>query len=520
MSIGCHHTRGKFHPRLFAQGVASFRQVGFATWILLLGVSAVAAEPVDLFSNQVKLGDGFVRIACWNMQHLEVKEEARDWLPGDSLEEDYASLIGSFAQAIDDLDLHVVMVVEHQPRMGEPDRLEQLCEQLNTLHPSTNGGDPVWQVHQSHIQYDDPTDPFGNLQFGVLWQTTRARVHADGIALLEELRQPRDGENRLRNREQRAPWLVPITAGSLRLDLIALHLKSGGATPQAAEVGSLSDYLRRRLNSTSPTHLVVLGDWNIRPDDASGRSRLRRLQVPQGSSNLMRILTVEALAPSLDEWTALGEFRSDSPLAKLVPFTHFNENPQYLTIDNMLDHIAISHTLDETFDHPLQVRLADGRSDIRQGIEIARPMVPEADFVKVTDHLPVILTLRTTGAPTSPPIERRSPVRIVEAVPNPTGPDADLEEVTIHNFSRQAVSLAGWKIGDSTSGNFWELDPQQFHDPETLEPGQRATIRRRGRPMSLNNQDGDVIRLLDRDGAVIDIRVYDSATSGQRLQFD
>ena len=53
--------------------------------------------------------------------------------------------------------------------------------------------------------------------------------------------------------------------------------------------------------------------------------------------------------------------------------------------DTFLDHMAISSTMDEIFDHPIEVALAAGGTDIRPGIRIARPLVPESDFHDLTD---------------------------------------------------------------------------------------------------------------------------------------
>jgi hypothetical protein len=152
--------------------------------------------------------------------------------------------------------------------------------------------------------------------------------------------------------------------------------------------------------------------------------------------------------------------------------------------------------MNEIFDHPVQVELASGGTDLRGGIVIAYPMIREEDYLGITDHVPVILTLRTTGITVPDPPHGGSAVRIVAAVPNPHGVDSQLEQVSIRNFGTQTVSLVGWRIGDSTPYQFWQLNVAQYNDPAGVDPGQTVTIIRQGRNMSLNN-NGDTIRLLN-----------------------
>lgn len=120
--------------------------------------------------------------------------------------------------------------------------------------------------------------------------------------------------------------------------------------------------------------------------------------------------------------------------------------------------MAISLTLEEVFDNPIQVRLSNGASDLRPGIRVAVPLIPKENYLKFTDHLPVVI-LRTTAP--QPITGGLTPgLRIVGAVPNPVTDDAQDEEVHIKNTGSQSVSLAGWKIGDSTGVDFWILASQ------------------------------------------------------------
>lgn len=82
---------------------ASLRsQAALAILILgLLSFPAVAQfQPLDLFSDAPELGQDFVRIACWNLRHINLEGDAEDLLPGVTEEEDFAVLVATFANAI------------------------------------------------------------------------------------------------------------------------------------------------------------------------------------------------------------------------------------------------------------------------------------------------------------------------------------------------------------------------------------------------------------------------------------
>ena len=460
---------------------------------------ALAQTPLDLFTDVPTLGQDYVRIGAWNLRHINLESGADAFLPGADEQTDFQILTATFGKAIVDLGMDLVAIVEHQPRANEPNRLHEIRDWLNA-----NSG-TAWSVDETAIEYEDPSNPFGNLQFGLLWKISRVTIDPTSDQLLLSLRQPRDANGQLENKNMRAPWLVPVTVGNLSFDLMVLHLKSGGEFPQADEVEALEDFVEARQTAANPRHLIIVGDWNIRPDQSTGRFRLRRMM----ADGLMRVLTVEELPPSLDDWERLGSIGPASAVADIVPFTHFNRD----FLDTFLDHIAISSTLDEIFDHPISVDLASGGMDLRPGVRVARPRIPEEDYLKLTDHLPVILTLRTNVAGT-PGLTPAAGLRIVGALPNPPGDDIQFEQVHVRNTGSQAVTLAGWKIQDAAGGS-WLLDSADG----SAQPGQTVTIVRRGRPMFLNN-NGDTIMLFNPQGQAVDSQIYGQVTSGQFVSFN
>lgn len=479
---------------------------------ILCGLQIVAALPthaqnaIDLFADAPPLSDDFIRIGTWNLRHINLEGDVRDLLVGNNDDEDFAILTATFAKGIKDLGLDLVAIVEHQPRFNAPNRLEQILGFLNS-----NGANN-WLSDESRITYDNPNSPFSGLQFGLLWNSNKITIDPNADQLLEDLRQPRDENGNLVNQRMRIPWLVPVKAGALEFDLMVLHLKSGGGFPQADEVEAIRQFITQRQDQASPHHLIVLGDWNIRPDQSSGRNRLRSMMVPFGDRNLMRVLTVEEIPPSLDNWAALGRIEFGSPVAVTIPFTHFNER----SIDTFLDHIAISESFAEIFDNPILVTLSDGSTDLRQGIRIATPLIPEEDFHELTDHLPVVIIVRTTNQGMEDG-DVTPDVSIVAVMPNPPGDDIQFEEVHLRNNTNAAIALVGWRIGDSTGNHFWTLNCTDG----TIAPGATVIIIRSGRSMFLNNSGGDTIVLVNALGNNIDTKAYsDNASSGRIFRFE
>lgn len=101
------------------------------------------------------------------------------------------------------------------------------------------------------------------------------------------------------------------------------------------------------------------------------------------------------------------------------------------------------------------------------------------------------------------------------AVPNPADDDYQNERVMLRNYGEQPVPLSGWKIGDSRD-TYWVLTDEDG----TVGPGQTVTVRRRGRPMGLNNQGEDTIKLVSPGGQTVDQESYGNASSGAVFTFE
>jgi hypothetical protein len=192
--------------------------------LLVFIIAALATEPtagqqaIDIFPDDPQLPSAFVRLGSWNLRHINLENGARQFLPGANDTEDFAILTATFAKAIRDLGLDVVAIQEHQPRAGEPNRLLQIRDHLN------GGPTGPWKADETAIPYDNPNSQFGNLQFGLLWNSSKLAVDPEADILLDNLRQPRNAAGELEARTLRIPWMVPIKAGNISFHLLVLHL--------------------------------------------------------------------------------------------------------------------------------------------------------------------------------------------------------------------------------------------------------------------------------------------------------
>jgi endonuclease YncB( thermonuclease family) len=104
------------------------------------------------------------------------------------------------------------------------------------------------------------------------------------------------------------------------------------------------------------------------------------------------------------------------------------------------------------------------------------------------------------AAPGVQPVERVAvaDVLIVAALPDPAGPDAGAESVTLLNRSPAAVDLTGWALSDAAGGR------QQLDG--SVEAGAAVRVRLTG-AVQLSNQ-GDTVQLSDAQGNAVDQVAY------------
>ncbi|MDR8389673.1 lamin tail domain-containing protein [Aliifodinibius sp. S!AR15-10] len=127
------------------------------------------------------------------------------------------------------------------------------------------------------------------------------------------------------------------------------------------------------------------------------------------------------------------------------------------------------------------------------------------------DNETTIITVRYRDQEMHFPVKRageKSPLKIESLLPNPIGPDRQLELVTIKNTSDDTIPLSGWFLRDR-SGKVWTLSLEQH-----IEPHSTLKFIRNGMAMSLNN-DGDEIILINPSNEVVDRFQYSGSTEGE-----
>ncbi len=103
-----------------------------------------------------------------------------------------------------------------------------------------------------------------------------------------------------------------------------------------------------------------------------------------------------------------------------------------------------------------------------------------------------------------------SRVVVNEVLPNPSGRDSDEEFIEIKNIGEKDIDIYGWSIDDEEGGS----KPYIFDSHILLSPGLIMLLSRAETGIALNN-DGDEIRILDKQNNVVFQTKYSSAPEGQ-----
>jgi exonuclease III len=300
--------------------------------------------------------------------------------------------------------------------------------------------------------------------------------------------------------------------GDTKLALIGLHfLAQPDREDRRFERQAQADAIRRMaLDHLHDGYLpVVLGDFNDFDGEENSRDHQGSIPITFVVSSIKAmdpevpdddLVNVSSFIPQDERYTAFWDRNNNGRV----------ERPRELT---SIDHLLISNKL-------------AGR--------VERAWMPhDHDPVTVSDHFPVVVTLRLsgnvrrdatveregTGEKEGPMVSNLTEADRVAAttpaslsihsiLPDPVTSDEENEEVTIRNNSGQPVKLIGWKLRDK-SGRAWTLD--KFG---TMVPGKETPIRRRGQAMALNNE-GDMVELLDPKGTVIDRMTYGKVQEGE-----
>ena len=98
-------------------------------------------------------------------------------------------------------------------------------------------------------------------------------------------------------------------------------------------------------------------------------------------------------------------------------------------------------------------------------------------------------------------------ILISEFLPNPVGSD-DIEWIELYNSGEELINLSGFALQDNTTRVF-------TLEEYSLEPDQYLVIYKNVSKISLNNSNGDAVKLYNPDGELLEIVEYDRALEGR-----
>jgi exonuclease III len=299
-------------------------------------------------------------------------------------------------------------------------------------------------------------------------------TRVDPVGLVIE-RDERRGESGGETKGLSKHYIARFEIDDLSFAMIGIHLRafplhSGLIHTRQAQADAIRSIALDLIDEGND--VIVLGDFN---DYDGGADALDHIDSTPVTTVLAMIRELDP-ADDGDDLTSAASF-----VGKALRFTgHHDANdnegvdpPDELT---MIDHVLMSPAL------AVLVGTVDFPHD--------------HDPIAGPDHFPIVVHFELGEVP----VEGGQP-RIARLLPNPDGDEDVNEEATITNIGTEAVSLVGWMLKDK-AGRTWSLD-----EIGTLDAGESSIIMRNNRPMALNNS-GDVVRLIDPEGTVVQSVTY------------
>lgn len=290
-----------------------------------------------------------------------------------------------------------------------------------------------------------------------------------------------------------------------RIHLVVVHAKAragGRVATESRRVGAARDLIEYLEGKIDDQAYVVVGDYNDNPDDRS--ANILESGDPDAVAGPDQIegpfmvnLTESLLAADRVSWGLSATNIHQGLLETRVPGSRDVNNASRTSTSNVIspilfDQIVVSPTLHASYS-PGTIHVLDAAVAFQNG--------------KASDHVPVYADFvfeTTDGVVTASP-ETPAPasgVRIAALLPDPDGPDAGHEWVTIRNGGDSAVDLTGWRLRDRSA----RVKPLQGSIPA----GGEQQISLMEGELSLNNS-GDDLELVTASGTVIDRLSYSAS---------
>lgn len=283
------------------------------------------------------------------------------------------------------------------------------------------------------------------------------------------------------------------------IEILNHHAKSrydGRVTSESVRIGAaleIVDYIK----ASEPSRIILLGDFNDTPDDASlntiENGQLSQLEMENDLGSLMVNLAEPVL--QLDYVTYGLNTRSivDESINATIRGSRINNyrgyDDDYEVRKALYDQILISTHFYETLNYP-QIAIYT-EADAIQG----------NDNTRASDHVPIMVTLFNVE-------DEVGHINITSILPNPVGPDNDHEKVTLR--STLPYIFSGTVSLLDAAGN-------QYETYIEIPPYQTTTITLQNTALSLNNS-GDSVSLV-YEGFHVQTISYSNSKEGTQINF-
>lgn len=304
---------------------------------------------------------------------------------------------------------------------------------------------------------------------------------------------------------------LEIKENHQEFSLMVHHAKArvgGRASTDARREGAARKIVEKIKSSFEDKFFVILGDFNDNPDDRS----LNILET--GNSSAVggpEEIDGPLMINLMDRLCAEGHVSHGRSASDIVGDRIDTIDPQSRNRNNLARN-SNQNTGDILFDQILfpvwmQEKYVTGSVKVFDGAIAVRGTSTTA----ASDHLPVSAEFDFDVAIPEP--MATGGLEIVALLPNPDGPDEGNEEVTLGNFSSNAIDLSKYALKDR--GN------NRYPLSGSIPAQGRLVVRLTSNTMPLNNTGDDVAIIISANETTVHSVSYAAgdARSGHRIEF-
>lgn len=284
------------------------------------------------------------------------------------------------------------------------------------------------------------------------------------------------------------------------IEVLNHHAKSrynGRITSEAKRLGAAVE-LVNYINASSNDHIILLGDFNDTPDDASLNTvetgQLSVLSMENDEGSFLINLAEKKIALDYVSYGLNTRNIKDGVTVPIVEGSRTDNyegyNDDYEVRKALYDQILVTPTLVTNLNHP-EFMVFDGSIAVSGNSD-----------TRSSDHVPVYIDL-------FPVSDVASGITVTNVLPDPVGSDRNNEEVVL--TSSLPYAFQGQLLFVDQSGNSYSIDVR-------IEPNSIITVTPSETSFSLNNS-GDSVSVFYQDNLIQAIQ-YPSVDEGERVYFN